>query len=319
MTAAVDVNVFSLHATYRDRLVTRVPGRLEKRTAQNPFTGFDRHDDLRLSCLADSYFSAADWPAVSRLAWELAESPDRKAIDEIDRDLITATLKAAATDASVIESIVGRWNAVLGRAAEPLRTRARKLMDSQRLGPPLHIVNTALNLTTGKDLAWQERQAASFTFTPLHAGSSITHFRRVGAERAHLGPTLGAALAISGAAANPAMGYHSSPLVTFLLTLLNGRLGVWTGNPANERTYTHSHPRGFRVFHPALLEAFGQTTAGGRYVNLSDGGHFENLGLYELVRRQCRYIVAIDSGADEGFAFEDLGNAVRKIRVDLGP
>ncbi len=114
------------------------------------------------------------------------------------------------------------------------------------------------------------------------------------------------------------MGFHSSPLVTFLLTLLNGRLGVWTGNPANERTYTHSHPRGFRVFHPALLEAFGQTTAGGRYVNLSDGGHFENLGLYELVRRQCRYIVAIDSGADEGFAFEDLGNAVRKIRVDFG-
>ena len=30
------------------------------------------------------------------------------------------------------------------------------------------------------------------------------------------------------------------------------------------------------------------------YVNLSDGGHFENLGLYELVRRKCDLIVIGD-------------------------
>jgi hypothetical protein len=55
----------------------------------------------------------------------------------------------------------------------------------------------------------------------------------------------------------------------------------------------------------------------GRAVYLSDGGHFENLGLYEMVRRRCRYIVVVDAGADPDSGFADLGNAVLKIRVDL--
>ena len=55
-----------------------------------------------------------------------------------------------------------------------------------------------------------------------------------------------------------------------------------------------------------------------KYVYLSDGGHFENLGLYEMVRRRCRFIVVSDAGCDPDFAFEDLGNAVRKIEIDLG-
>jgi hypothetical protein len=53
-------------------------------------------------------------------------------------------------------------------------------------------------------------------------------------------------------------------------------------------------------------------------VNLSDGGHFDNLGLYEMVLRRCRQIVAVDAGCDSGYVFEDLGNAIRKIRIDLG-
>jgi hypothetical protein len=51
---------------------------------------------------------------------------------------------------------------------------------------------------------------------------------------------------------------------------------------------------------------------------LSDGGHFENLGLYEMVLRRCHYIVLSDAGADPKCSFEDLGNAIRKIRTDLG-
>ncbi len=60
------------------------------------------------------------------------------------------------------------------------------------------------------------------------------------------------------------------------------------------------------------------TDADHPYVNLSDGGHFENLGLYEMVRRRCRFIVVCDAGCDPSCAFEDLGNAIRKIRIDLG-
>jgi hypothetical protein len=52
-------------------------------------------------------------------------------------------------------------------------------------------------------------------------------------------------------------------------------------------------------------------------VYLSDGGHFENLGLYEMVRRRCRHIVVLDSSADPTFTYEDFGNTLRKIRIDM--
>jgi hypothetical protein len=124
-------------------------------------------------------------------------------------------------------------------------------------------------------------------------------------------------MAISGAAASPNMGYHSSPAVTLLLALLNARLGWWLGNPGpeGERTYRDEGPR-FAII-PLLEETFGLTTDDKPYVYLSDGGHFENLGLYEMVRRRCRLIVVSDAGCDPDFTFEDLGNAVRKIRLDL--
>jgi len=57
---------------------------------------------------------------------------------------------------------------------------------------------------------------------------------------------------------------------------------------------------------------------GSKYLNLSDGGHFENLGMYELIRRRCRYVIAIDGEADPDYRFEGLGGAVRKCRNDFG-
>ena len=125
-------------------------------------------------------------------------------------------------------------------------------------------------------------------------------------------------MAISGAAASPNMGYHSSPSITLLLALFNVRLGWWLGNPGQhgDESYQSDGPKWSAK--PLFYEAFGQTTDGSRYVYLSDGGHFENLGLYEMVRRRCRFIVVVDAGCDPSFAFEDLGNAVRKIYIDLG-
>ena len=55
-----------------------------------------------------------------------------------------------------------------------------------------------------------------------------------------------------------------------------------------------------------------------RHVHLTDGGHFENLGVYELLRRRCRYIVVCDAGADPEATFGDLGLAVQRARTDLG-
>src|SRR5690606_26673105 len=65
-------------------------------------------------------------------------------------------------------------------------------------------------------------------------------------------------------------------------------------------------------------ELFGKTTRQGKYVHLSDGGHFENLGIYELVKRRCRYIVACDLAEDRNDASENLANAIRLCRRDFG-
>src|SRR5262249_28679130 len=126
------------------------------------------------------------------------------------------------------------------------------------------------------------------------------------------------AVAISGAAASPNMGYHSSPSIAFLLTLLNVRLGWWLGNPGSAGDATYSSDGPSPAVRPILSEMFGLTTDDAKFVYLSDGGHFENLGLYEMVRRRCRYIVVSDAGCDPDHTFEDLGNAVRKIALDLG-
>jgi hypothetical protein len=191
---------------------------------------------------------------------------------------------------------------------------------------PFHIINMTLNLTSIEHLAWQERKAASFIATPRHTGSAVCHrnSRILGAYRSSKdygdprGISLGTAIAISGAAASSNMGYHSSPALSFLLTLFNVRLGWWLANPCNdnERIYTREGPR--RAIVPLLFEMFGLMNEKSTYVYLSDGGHFENLGLYEMVRRRCRFIVISDAGCDPNFTFEDLGNAVRKIEIDLG-
>jgi hypothetical protein len=66
-----------------------------------------------------------------------------------------------------------------------------------------------------------------------------------------------------------------------------------------------------------MKEALGQTSGKSEYVYLSDGGHFENLGLYEMVRRRCKTIIVFDGACDADFQMSDLGNALRKIRIDL--
>jgi hypothetical protein len=181
---------------------------------------------------------------------------------------------------------------------------------------PLHVINGTLNLVKGEQLAWQERKAESFTMSRLHCGCLHVGYR----SSAEYGDaiTLGTAMAISGAAANPNMGYHSSPIVGFLMTLFNVRLGWWLGNPGSRGAKTWRRSGPWYSVGPLFSEALGRTTDRSKYVNLSDGGHFENLGLYEMVLRRCHFIVVSDAGEDPECTFADLGEAVRKIRVDFG-
>jgi hypothetical protein len=192
---------------------------------------------------------------------------------------------------------------------------------------PVHVINAALNMVKCQNLAWQQRKAESFTLTPLRCGSWRLGYQPTSRYGGLHGITLGTGMAISGAAFNPNMGYNSSPLVTFVMTLFNARLGWWLPNPAWAIDKVLSTPRKMRYLAKngptfglasILSEALGNTSDRRKWIQLSDGGHFENLGLYEMVLRRCRQIVLVDASADRQFAFEDLGNAIRKIDIDLG-
>jgi hypothetical protein len=113
------------------------------------------------------------------------------------------------------------------------------------------------------------------------------------------------------------MGYQTTWGGSFVFSLLNIRLGWWLGNPGNEGETTFQREPPPVAMLPLLQETLRVTTDDRKYVYLSDGGHFENLGVYEMVRRRCRQILVIDAGRDPKFTLEDLGNAVRKIAIDL--
>ena len=184
---------------------------------------------------------------------------------------------------------------------------------------PMPLINVALNLVkSGDKLAWQQRKAESFSMTPLYCGNFHEGYRQSKCYGGPHGISVGTAVTISGAAANPNMGSNSSPAISFLLALFNLRLGAWLGNTNEHGDSTCARTGPLQALLPLLAELFGLTTANSKYVNLSDGGHFENLGLYEVVLRRCRQIVVCDAGCDPDCSYEDLGNAIRKIRIDFG-
>lgn len=180
---------------------------------------------------------------------------------------------------------------------------------------PMPVINLALNVAATEKLAWQERKAESFTVTPWACGHDRLGYRDAAEYGGRRGMSLGTAMTISGAAASPNMGYHTSPLVSFVMMLFNARLGAWLGNPG-KGAWRESGPRS--AVESVVKEALALTSDTSAYVYLSDGGHFENLALYEMIRRRCRTVVVVDGGCDEDFGYEDLGNALRKVRIDFG-
>ena len=67
-----------------------------------------------------------------------------------------------------------------------------------------------------------------------------------------------------------------------------------------------------------LLEITGLMSDKTRYLNMSDGGHIENLGIYELLRRRCKFVIAIDGEADPQRSFGGLLTLTQLAKIDLG-
>ena len=197
---------------------------------------------------------------------------------------------------------------------------------------PYHLINTHVVLESSNIPKFRGRGGDNFILSPYFCGSNATGWRK--SEDFMDGRmTLPTAMAISGAAVNPSTGIGGQgvtrqPLLSMLMGLLNIRLGYWASNPnPNPRKKTGSGPSGKQksrgvpnFLFPGLSEMFlrSRLNEEGDFVQLTDGGHFENLALYELIRRRTRLIVLCDGGADPDYQFTDFANAVEKVRVDFG-
>ena len=180
---------------------------------------------------------------------------------------------------------------------------------------PYHLVNTTLNLVGGRDLTSAQRSSDRFLLSPLFCGSSRTKYRDTSAYMSNR-LTLGGAMAVSGAAVSPTMGSLSpTASVSALMTLLNVRLGYWAPTP-NKSGWQKPTASLWPVY--AIREMTSQTNELTTYSYLTDGGHFDNTGLYSLIERGCRNILLVDCGADARPSFGDLGGAIRRCRIDFG-
>lgn len=354
----IDTGKFSIHSVYGNRLERAYLGASRRKRTPNWFTDFDPKDDLPMHELRTALFNEKSFKNVESFIAKIMNSDDALSV-EINQRLSPTTRRLMESNDStgvpskeLQQALACDLNKLLdaerlyteGQKPEP-DEQIRKLLNQSNLGEtrvllnrwllenaypdeirprrsprPVHVINIALNLMRGDNLAWQERKAETFTVSPLHSGNHLLGYRRSRYYGGEEGISLGSAFTISGAAASPNMGYMiSSPLVSFLMAMFNVRLGWWLGNPRSphgDKTFDRSVPK-FAIG-PVVSEALSMTDDKSPYVYLSDGGHFDNLGLYEMVLRRCRLIVVSDASTDPRFKFDSLGMSVRKIRIDLG-
>lgn len=199
---------------------------------------------------------------------------------------------------------------------------------------PYHLINTNVVLLGGKTGRLRSRESEPFVLAPLYCGSDATGFVNTQSwTPTHkwpiraVGPLmLPTAMAISAAAVNPRTGVGGrgptrGAAISTLLTILNLRLGVWLPSP-RIRTWSgwfaRFYPPNFLV--PGLthgLMSFGRNEDA-TWIELTDGGHFDNTGIYELVRRRVKTIYFVDGTEDPDITFSSLANVAEKVYVDFG-
>src|SRR5919201_707387 len=205
------------------------------------------------------------------------------------------------------------------------------LSDISAVAGPYHLINAALNVQNSKTANKRGRNADFFLFSSQFLGSKTTGYVATrDMEEIPNGLDLATAMAVSGAAASSSMGAESIKPLTPTLALLNIRLGYWLRNPTRVKEAGPANRSSTSLFSRVrrrhnvfanyyfLLELFGLLNEKLKSVYLTDGGHIENLGVYELLKRRCRVIIVIDAVADQEMAFGSLNTMERYARIDLG-
>jgi Patatin-like phospholipase len=189
---------------------------------------------------------------------------------------------------------------------------AANLVDDDRTAPGLRAVSYVMtsDYIGGPDIGWVPTDQA-IRACPPHLRHDLT---------------VQAAVAISGAAFASAMGRASSWYGT-LLAVSGARLGSWLPHPdylllrremAEARDWTLPGMPHVRRFSYLLRELLGIHPYFQRLLNVTDGGHYENLGLVEALRRRCRTIYVIDATGDSPPTATTFGEALRLAHDELG-
>ncbi|WP_413711813.1 hypothetical protein [Rhizobium sp. Rhizsp82] len=173
------------------------------------------------------------------------------------------------------------------------------------------IINCALNVPGSQQPAMRGRLSDVFSFTPAAAGSTVVPYQSMRDwEQANKSLDIGNLIALSGAAVSPQMGLRTTRFGSFWMTLMNVRLGAWVQKPGN----APSKP----PFYYLGKEFAAMADENAPFLHLSDGGHIENLGVYELLRRRCKFIIAVDGESDPAMTFHALTNLQRLASIDFG-
>jgi hypothetical protein len=205
--------------------------------------------------------------------------------------------------------------------AETFIKRSEKdsvIVPLQSLNPssraPYHLINATVNLPSSASAALRDRKSDFFLFSKHWCGSPVVGYAKTTYWKTNAAaPDLATAMAVSGAAASSHMGLESKPTLVALLTFLNVRLGFWIKRPSEGGI--HRVP-GFGCL---IREMTGVLMSENQaWLNLSDGGHIENMGTYELLRRRCKYVICVDGEADPAFTFQGLLTLVRHAQLDFG-
>lgn len=218
------------------------------------------------------------------------------------------------------ESITsGKWKA----ASKADKTYLHEMCNTEN-SRPYHLVNCNVVLVGAKIAKYRGRRGDSFILSPLYCGSDATGWKKTSSymHGLFLSPlTLATAMSISAAAANPdagvaGRGASTNQFVSTFMSIFNLRLGFWATNPNNKRAVFPPN-----YLYPSMVSAIafnGGLNEQSKAVELSDGGHFENLAVYELLRRRLDLIVVSDAACDGDYAFSDLANLVERAKVDFG-
>ncbi len=188
---------------------------------------------------------------------------------------------------------------------------------------PYHLINAALNWTDLPDRYKRGRQSDFFIFSKRFTGGALTKYCKTELlEDKDPQLDLATAMAISGAAASAKMGRLTNRLLSVVMMLLNVRLNYWMPNPryVSEKSgrllgsfFTRGPGCLFREISPGI-----DVTHKSRAINVSDGGHLENTGIYQLLVRECRLIICGDGGEDPTLTFQAISELKRMAQVDLG-